>query len=90
MKIAHKIYSIHGGISASILFRAITVLIIIAAFLLEPKTPASAQTLTSDVFYVSVNGSDANPGTLDQPWRTLTYATQRLPAGQTLSTRRGT
>jgi hypothetical protein len=39
---------------------------------------------------VSPTGSDSHPGTLAQPWRTLTYALPRLRAGQTLYLRGGT
>jgi hypothetical protein len=36
------------------------------------------------VFYVSPAGDDANPGTLERPWKTLSHATERLNAGETL------
>ncbi|MDQ4044485.1 MAG: DNRLRE domain-containing protein, partial [Chloroflexota bacterium] len=40
-------------------------------------------------FYVSPAGDDANPGTLERPWRTLPHAIPHLRAGQTLYVRGG-
>ena len=57
----------------------------------EPTTPSDPQVTTRPgAFYVSPNGSDANPGTEAQPWRTLMSALPRLRAGQTLYLRGGT
>ena len=42
------------------------------------------------VFYVSPTGSDSNPGTLSQPWRTIGKAMVTLVAGQTAYLRAGT
>jgi hypothetical protein len=54
-------------------------------------TPSDPQVTTRPgAFYVSPNGSDSNPGTEAQPWRTLTSALPRLRAGQTLYLRGGT
>ncbi len=33
-------------------------------------------------YYVSPQGDDANPGTQSSPWKTLYFATQRVPGGQ--------
>jgi parallel beta-helix repeat protein len=41
-------------------------------------------------YYVSPNGSDANPGTEGQPWRTVTKAANTLVAGETVFIRAGT
>ncbi len=46
-------------------------------------------TLTSEAVYVSPNGSDDNPGTLDQPWRTLQYAVDQVGPGATVYVRAG-
>jgi hypothetical protein len=35
-------------------------------------------------FYVSPTGSDENPGTREEPWGTLAFATEQLRPGQTL------
>jgi chitodextrinase len=43
-----------------------------------------------DAFYVSPTGSDSNPGTLTQPWRTIGKAMASLQAGQTAYLRAGT
>jgi hypothetical protein len=40
--------------------------------------------------YVSVRGSDGNPGSLDRPWRTIGHAAPRLRPGDTLLIRGGT
>jgi hypothetical protein len=45
---------------------------------------------SGSVFYVSPSGSDANPGTLAAPWRTLAKAMATLTAGQTAYLRAGT
>jgi hypothetical protein len=40
--------------------------------------------------YVSVRGSDDNPGSLDRPWRTIAHAVSELGPGDTLFIREGT
>jgi len=35
-------------------------------------------------YYVSPDGSDSNPGTIDQPFRTIAYGVSQLQAGDTL------
>jgi len=40
-------------------------------------------------YYVAVGGNDANPGTLEQPWRTLQHAVDRLLPGDTVFLRAG-
>jgi parallel beta-helix repeat protein len=49
-----------------------------------------AATLGGASFYVAPNGSDTNPGSLLQPWRTLGKAMTTLVAGQTAYLRAGT
>jgi len=51
---------------------------------------ASSPCAGGDVFYVSPAGSDANPGTVNQPWRTIGKAMASLQAGQTAYLRAGT
>lgn len=45
---------------------------------------------TGSTHYVSVRGSDDNPGSLAKPWRTLAFALARLRPGDTLFIRGGT
>lgn len=65
----------------------LAVSVLIVAALLPAPTRASAA--ASSVLYVATNGSDANPGTLEQPYRTLGYALQQLNPGDTLNVRGG-
>jgi hypothetical protein len=41
------------------------------------------------MFYVAVTGSDANPGTLDAPWRTIQHAVDSVAPGATVNIRGG-
>jgi hypothetical protein len=41
-------------------------------------------------YFVSINGSDFNPGTIDKPWRHVTQALQFLKPGDICSIREGT
>lgn len=53
-------------------------------------TPSpSVPTKTSLLRYVSPHGSDSNPGTIEQPWRTLAYALHRIYSPQVLFVRGG-
>jgi chitodextrinase len=53
-------------------------------------TAASSPCGGGNAFYVSPNGSDANPGTSSQPWRTVEKAMAELAPGQTAYLRAGT
>jgi len=44
----------------------------------------------SGAFYVASNGDDANPGTIEAPWRTVAKGLSSLAAGDTLYVRGGT
>ena len=55
-----------------------------------PPTPAPITAPPSGAFYVSPEGSDSNPGTQAQPWRTLVYAASAAPAGATVVVTDGT
>lgn len=51
-----------------------------------PSTQGNTTTSTSStsqVFYVSPNGSDSDPGTLSKPWRTISKSASTLVAGDT-------
>ncbi|WP_214630861.1 right-handed parallel beta-helix repeat-containing protein [Paenibacillus agaridevorans] len=41
------------------------------------------------VYYVSANGADTNPGTIEAPWRTIQKAADTLMAGETVLVRGG-
>jgi hypothetical protein len=56
----------------------------------SPTPSPPVPTLPSLVRYVSPSGDDNNLGTVDKPWRTLTYALGRVYAGQVLFVRGGT
>jgi len=45
---------------------------------------------TGPQFYVATNGSDANPGSAAQPWRTIQKAMTAATAGSTVNIRAGT
>jgi len=42
-----------------------------------------------NTFYVSTSGSDTNPGTLAQPWKTVTYASANTNPGDTIYIKAG-
>lgn len=44
----------------------------------------------ANTYYVATNGSNDNPGTLEQPFGSLAYAAAKLKPGDTLSVRGGT
>lgn len=48
------------------------------------------RTIPAGALYVSEAGSDSNPGTQAQPWRTLEHASATAPAGATVVLRAGT
>ena len=54
----------------------------------EPTSPSAPS--PSGGLYVATTGSDAGPGTLEQPWRTPAHAAQSAPAGSTIYLRAGT
>jgi hypothetical protein len=68
----------------SLIIKWMTILSVIITVLWSPKYPVSAETDASASYYVSTSGSDSNPGTLTQPWRTIAHAGTRLNAGDTL------
>lgn len=46
--------------------------------------------LVEGAYFVSPDGDDGNPGTIDQPWRTITRAANTLTAGETVYIRQST
>src|SRR5512143_1598022 len=47
-------------------------------------TPTTMPPLPPGPYYVSIDGSDANGGTLAMPWRHIQYALDRVGAGSTV------
>jgi hypothetical protein len=65
----------------------------LACMLTLPLLAATPLTVWATDYYVDQNhasASDQNPGTLTQPWRTITKANQTLAAGDTVYIRAGT
>lgn len=58
------------------------------AWAMEPTDSASARRVSS--FYVALDGNDANPGTMERPWKSITAAAAKLKPGDTLFIRGGT
>lgn len=46
--------------------------------------------IQAETYYVSLSGSNSNPGTEEQPWRTVAHAVSRMAAGDTTYVRGGT
>ncbi len=49
----------------------------------------SGDDLSPPIYYVSTVGNDDNPGTMDQPWRTIQHAAETVAAGETVYIRGG-
>lgn len=47
-------------------------------------------TVNGEVFYVSVNGDDANDGSFSSPWQTISHAAENVSAGDTVMVMAGT
>jgi parallel beta-helix repeat protein len=62
-------------------------LIAVLAFVLLDSVNANAVAAT---YYVSTSGSDSNPGSSSQPWRTIQKAANTAAAGDTVTVRAGT
>ena len=56
-------------------------------FFLLALVGASVQ---AETYYIALDGDDSNPGSLQQPWRTITKANNTLQAGDTVLIRAGT
>ncbi len=50
----------------------------------------TAQVAGAATYYVATGGNDANPGTLERPWRSPQHAAERVRAGDTVFVRGGT
>jgi hypothetical protein len=56
----------------------------------SPTPPPPVPSKASLMRYVSPSGDNHNPGTFDQPWRTLAFSLHRIFTGQVLFVRGGT
>ncbi len=65
-------------------FKIIICLIFFFAFLFFAKASLAA------TYYVSTSGSDSNPGTQSQPWKTIQKAANTVAAGDTVTVDAGT
>jgi len=66
------------------------VALIFGGYTTASASVASAQLEAANIYYVSVNGNDANTGTQDSPWKTIEKAVTTLKAGETVYIRGGT
>ncbi len=57
------------------------VILLLTLLLITPVIGGSASPST---YYVSPNGDDSNPGTMEKPWKSLSVAVSRLKPGDTL------
>jgi hypothetical protein len=89
-----------ANLRASILF--LSLIVLSTAVIIQSIDPIVAtETICSDnldviepanhfsVFYVAKNGDDTNPGSLDQPWRTIQHAAETMVSGDTVFIRDG-
>ena len=57
---------------------------------LAPKSAPEPPVLADYTYYVDINGSDENPGTEAQPWKTIQKAADTAAAGDTVYVKNGT
>jgi hypothetical protein len=53
------------------------------------SAPTSTTSPGKTIYYVSTSGNDSNPGTYEQPWRTISKAARTLKPGDTVYIREG-
>ncbi|WP_391572646.1 hypothetical protein [Cohnella sp.] len=68
-------------------FALLMVMMIIFSYVV-PRTAYSSNSFGA-VYYVSTEGADANPGTIEAPWRTIQKAADSLSPGETALVRGG-
>ena len=71
----------------------LTLMLSILVYFLSPilsPTPLPPTPVSSKTYFVAKNGNDYNPGTEQQPWRTIMKATDTLVAGDTVYIKNGT
>lgn len=71
-----------------ILINLFMALFIIAVFSVNTDIPATAR--VSGSYFVSADGSDSNPGTEKQPWKTIQKAAESTAPGSTVFIKEGT
>ena len=54
-----------------------------------PADVAGTDAPTGPIFYVATTGNDANDGSINNPWRTISHAMRTVPAGATVMVRAG-
>ena len=68
-------------------FSLLLVFLILTGFFIgAPVTPVQA---AGQTYYVATIGNDGNPGTADQPWRTIQHAADSVSAGDVVQVRGG-
>src|SRR5438309_1763677 len=65
-------------------------LIVAAVFTGSSPSGQSDTVAVGQQYYVAPNGDDSNPGTIDQPWRTIQIAMKSAIPGSTVNIRDGT
>jgi len=55
----------------------------------EASNPSAFAVRPGGIYFVAVGGSDADPGTLAQPWATVAHAEETIGAGDTVYVRHG-
>lgn len=64
--------------------------VVLRLVLLSAAMAATASAASAATYLVALEGDDANPGTMAQPWRTIGKAAQTLEPGDTVYIRAGT
>jgi hypothetical protein len=59
------------------------------AFALEKRPFEMALFATEKTYFVALDGSDAEPGTIDRPWATINHAAEKVSAGDMVVVRGG-
>ncbi len=65
-------------------------IIVLVVAMILPMGLLITRAVTENVYYVSLDGDDANPGSFDQPWRTIQHAVDNVGPGDTIWVRGGT
>jgi Right handed beta helix region/Pel9A-like, right handed beta helix region len=67
----------------------ISVVLLLMLVLIVPASMARSDATHGTTYYVAPTGDDAQPGTLDRPWRTIQKAANTVEAGSTVYVRGG-
>lgn len=85
-KLKHRWRSIFYNIRRTALFALLVLLLIQLNF----KSDCFIHAAAANTYYVSPNGLDSNPGTIDAPWQTIQHAADSMVAGDSVFVRSGT